>query len=50
MKKENLKAKILEYEHALEHVIDCGSCGDCTRLSQSALDGASRKDFLDSVL
>lgn len=44
-----LRAQILEYEHALEHVIDCGSCEQCTRLAQSALDGISRKDFLDAI-
>lgn len=48
-----LLAKILEYEHALEHVadrkthIDYGMtfCEDCIKLAQSALDGVNRADF-----
>lgn len=49
MKKSKLKAQILEYEHALEHVIECASCEQCDRLAQSALDGVNRKEFLDIV-
>lgn len=45
-----LLAKVLEYEHALEHVIqkdhhDPSACLGCQRLSQSALEGVNRDDF-----
>lgn len=47
-----LRATILEYEHALEHAADTGphhttACPDCQRLCQSALDGVNRADFLE---
>lgn len=45
-----LRAQILEYEHALDHVIECGACEDCKSLSQSALNGGSREDFLEIVV
>lgn len=44
-----LQAQILEYEHALQHVVYCKSCNDCERLAQSALDGLGRQDFRDSI-
>lgn len=46
---DELTAQVLEYEHALEHVIDCGSCEQCMRLVQSALDGLGRADFRQLV-
>lgn len=42
-------AEILELRHALEHVIECGSCDDCVRLGNSALQGAGRADFLEQA-
>ena len=50
-----LQAKILEYEHALEHIadkqthIDMGVvyCEDCVKLAQSALDRDNAEDFRD---
>lgn len=42
---ENLEAEVLELRHALEHVVECGTCGDCVRLAQGALDGIGREDF-----
>lgn len=44
-----LRAQVLEYEHALEHVADCTTCDDCKRLVQSALDGLGREDFKECV-
>lgn len=46
---DELTAQVLEYEHALQHVIDCGSCEQCMRLVQSALDGLGREDFCQLV-
>lgn len=45
----HLKATLLEYQHALEHVIKCGSCEDCKVLAQSALDGVNREMCLEMV-
>lgn len=51
-----LLAKVLEYEHALEHVRDphpvpgappATACPDCQRLAQSALDGVNREGFTE---
>lgn len=43
-----LVAVILEYEHALEHIIEDHemACTDCQRLAQGALDGHNADDFL----
>lgn len=43
------RATILEYEHALEHVVDCGKCGDCVILVRGALQGINRADFLEDA-
>lgn len=49
-----LRATILEYEHALQHAVDPHpvpgappheACPDCQRLCQSALDGVNREGF-----
>lgn len=49
-----LRAQVLEYEHALEHAVDPHpvpgapphtACPDCQRLCQSALDGVNREGF-----
>lgn len=49
-KKNLLKAEIEEYKHALQHVIQCGSCEQCSNLVESALNGVNRKEFLQTVL
>lgn len=44
-----LVAVVLEYEHALLHVIEDHdtACADCARLARGALDGHNAEDFLD---
>ena len=50
----DLKAKVLEYEHALDHVasdwdhqdVDGRYCPSCIKLAQSALGEENREDFL----
>lgn len=47
-----LLAKVLEYEHALQHAVDPHpveepACAQCQTLCQSALDGVNRADFRD---
>lgn len=53
-----LKAKVLEYEHALEHIADKAShqehsqvfCTECVKLAQGALDGVNREMCREMVL
>lgn len=47
----DLEAKLLEYEHALEHVAEDhnGACPDCQALAQSALDRVNRQGFIEVV-
>lgn len=47
-----LLAKVLEYEHALEHVVQPdhhhpAACEGCQRLARSALDGDNREGFTE---
>jgi hypothetical protein len=35
---QRLSQIIIEYEHALGHVVECGRCPDCQRLATFALD------------
>lgn len=47
-----LLARVLEYEHALEHVVQPDhhsptACTDCQGLAQSALDGVNREGFTE---
>lgn len=50
-----LLAKVLEYEHALEHVAEesgyhaPGVCFGCQKLARSALDRKGRVDFLEQA-
>lgn len=52
-----LKAKFMEYEHAIDHVAEHGNpdfaefyggqphCEGCRQVAQSAIDGVNRDDF-----
>jgi hypothetical protein len=47
-----MRATIIEYEHALEHVTDPHDgpyCPDCQRLARSALDGVNRASCREIV-
>lgn len=50
----DLYAKVLEYEHALEHIADhpvdtpnVAYCEECTNLAKSALARENKDDFLE---
>lgn len=54
----DLRAKVLEYEHALEHIADTQShvdynqpyCTDCANLAQGALERTNRDMCVEMVL
>lgn len=54
----DLRAKVMEYEHVLEHVRDPHpvpgappqtACSECQRMAQTALDGTYRSDWIEMV-
>lgn len=54
-----LKAKVMEYEHVLQHVADYHpvpgappqtACSECQRMAQTALDGKHRNEYKEAVL
>lgn len=48
MNTTELRAQVLEYEHALSEVAACSkTCPDCKRIAAAALRGLSRGDFIE---